>query len=107
MTGFALVEELRDRGVHVVGEVYPDLAYTPDGELVIERAKLATDVAFAAAQMRRWLTDGTVQAQDGTLVPLEAESVCVHGDGPNAVEVAVAIRDEVQAAGARLQAVAA
>jgi 5-oxoprolinase (ATP-hydrolysing) subunit A len=107
VVGFPLVEELRDRGVHVVGEVYPDLSYTPDGELVIERAKRATDVAFAATQMRRWLADGTVQAQDGTLVPLEAESVCVHGDGPNAVEVAAAIRDVVQAAGARLQAVAA
>jgi 5-oxoprolinase (ATP-hydrolysing) subunit A len=105
VTGFALVEELRDRGVHVVGEVYPDLSYSPEGELVIERAKQATDVAFAAAQMRRWLTDGTMEAQDGSLVALEAESVCVHGDGPNAVAVAAAIRDEVQVAGGRLEAV--
>ncbi len=106
VTGLPLIEELRDRGVRVVGEVYPDLTYSPEGELVIQRAKLETDVAFAAAQMRRWLADGTVQAQDGTLVELEAESVCVHGDGPNAVQVAAAVRGEIESAGAQVQAVA-
>jgi UPF0271 protein len=105
--GIALCDALRERGVRVVGEVYPDLSYSPEGDLVIQRSKHQTDVEFATAQVRSFLADGTVQAEDGSTVPLEAESICVHGDGPNAIDVARAVRDAVTAAGSRLQAIAA
>jgi UPF0271 protein len=98
VTGAPLFDELRERGVRVVGEIYPDLSYSPEGELIIQRAKHDTDVEFAAAQMRSFLADGVVEAEDGTRVPLEAESVCVHGDGPNAVAVAAAIRRVIEEA---------
>jgi UPF0271 protein len=106
VTGVALCDALRARGVRVVGEIYPDLSYSPEGDLVIQRAKHQTDVEFAAAQVRRFLTDGTVEAEDGSAVALEAESICVHGDGPNAIEVAAAVKAVVAAAGAQLEAVA-
>jgi UPF0271 protein len=105
-TGMALCDELRARGVRVVGEIYPDLSYSPAGDLLIQRHKDATDVDFAAEQVARFLSEGTVQAQDGTPVALEADSICVHGDGPNAVQVATSVRAAVQAAGGRVEAVA-
>jgi UPF0271 protein len=105
--GVALCDELRARGVRVVGEIYPDLSYSPEGDLVIQRSKHQTDVEFAASQVRRWLADGTVETEDGGTVELEAESICVHGDGPNAIAVAEAVRGVITDAGSTIEAVGA
>lgn len=102
--GVPFCEELGELGVRVVGEIYPDLSYAPDGRLVIQRAKAQTDVAFAAHQTRLFLEEGVVEAVDGTKVPLTAGSACVHGDGPNAVEVTQAVRQAITEAGRRIAA---
>lgn len=81
----------RKLGIRVVGEVYPDLTYAPDGALVLQRAKHETDLEFAASQVRRYVEDGRVEANDGSLIELDAQSICVHGDGPNSVAVADAV----------------
>lgn len=91
-------------GVAVIGEIYPDLAYLPDGDVVIERQKLKTDVVAACEQVERFLRSGQVRASDGRLVPLTAESMCIHGDGPNAIEVAGAICSRVRELGLRIAA---
>jgi UPF0271 protein len=106
MTDLPLAQELRARGVRVVGEIYPDLSYSPEGDLIIQRNIRQTNVEFAAAQVRQFIEEGTVAAEDRTPVPLEAESICIHGDGPNAIEVAKAVRGAVQAAGWRVEALA-
>lgn len=106
-TDFPLCDELRARGVRVIGEIYPDLSYSPAGDLLIQRNKHETDIAFAASQVTRFLSEGVVEAQDGTPVTLEAESICVHGDGPNAVAVATAVREAVESAGRRVATIAA
>jgi UPF0271 protein len=92
-------EEAKRRGVRVVGEFYPDLSYDGRGVIAIERAKLARDPASVTAGVRRFLDEGTVIATDGTPVPLVAESICVHSDGPNALQLARAVADAVEAAG--------
>lgn len=104
-SGVKLCDELRARDVRVVGEIYPDLSYSPAGDLLIQRHKQTTDVDFAVEQVTRFLSDDAVVAQDGTSVELEADSICVHGDGPNAVEVATAVRAAVQSAGHQVRAV--
>jgi 5-oxoprolinase (ATP-hydrolysing) subunit A len=45
------------------------------------------------------VTSGEVPAVDGTQVTISAESVCVHGDSPGAVQIAAAVRDQLKAAG--------
>ena len=47
---------------------------------------------------------GTVAASDGTIIPIEMESVCVHGDSPGAVGIATAVRDRLLAGGIDLAA---
>jgi UPF0271 protein len=47
---------------------------------------------------------GTVTAIDGSVIAIEVESVCVHGDSPGAVEIAGAIRDRLLAEGIELEA---
>jgi 5-oxoprolinase (ATP-hydrolysing) subunit A len=95
----ALPRAARERGIRVVMEVYVDMDYAPDGSIVIQREKHETDIGKAAAQIRRFLEEGVVLANDGNLIPLEAESICVHGDGPNALEVIKALRRTIEDCG--------
>jgi UPF0271 protein len=50
--------------------------------------------------------DGRVEALDGTLLRIELDSLCVHGDTPGAVAMAAAVRDQLAAAGVELRAFA-
>jgi UPF0271 protein len=103
-TDAALPSAASERGIRVVGEIYPDLTYAPDGGLILQRAKHETDVDFAAAQVSRYVETGKVEAVDGTLVELDAESICVHGDGPNAAEVVQAVEHALQGCGCKVEA---
>lgn len=102
LEGAALPRAAEDRGIRVVGELYPDLSYAEDGSVIVQRHKAETDVDLAVAQVRGLLRDGEVQTASGRPLALRAESVCVHGDGPNAVEVISAIRDEITTHGAAI-----
>jgi len=83
----------RERGVEFVSELYVDLNYGPAGELLIQRRPEPTDPAAAAERVRRALTDGVVEAVDGTLLSFAFDSICVHSDAPNSIAVAAAVRD--------------
>ena len=98
-TDAAMPTAARKKGIRVVGEIYPDLQYAPDGSLILQRAKHETDTAFAAAQVKRYVESGEVEATDGTLIKLDAESLCIHGDGPNATEVGDAVRAALKGIG--------
>ena len=50
------------------------------------------------------VTEGTVTAVDGSTVKIDAESVCVHGDSPGAVDMAERVRAELVAAGVAIEA---
>jgi len=104
-TDSALPAAAKRRGIRVVGEIYPDLTYAPDGGLILQRAKHETDLDFAAGQVKRYVETGKVEAVDGTLVGLDAESICVHGDGPNAVEVVQAVGRALDGCGCKIEAV--
>ena len=103
-TDASLPREARKAGVRVVHEVYVDLEYRPDGSLILQRQKVPADLDRARAQIRRWIEDGVVLAADGTLVPVQAESVCIHGDGPNCIEVATAIKARLEKIGCKIAA---
>jgi 5-oxoprolinase (ATP-hydrolysing) subunit A len=79
-------------GVRFVGELYVDLNYGSRGELLIQRRPEPTDPAAAGERVRRVLSEGVVEAVDGTLLEISFESVCVHSDAPNSVSVAAAVR---------------
>lgn len=91
-SGDQFVVTLRECGFRVVGEIYPDLSYHDDGTIVVQRKKTHTDSKEAAEQVRRFVTSGCVQTIEGNMLPLEAESICLHGDDPNGVEIATEVR---------------
>ena len=93
--------EAEERGLRAVREVFADRGYRPDGALVPRREDGAVlhDREEIAARVVRMVTEGRVRAVDGTDVEVRAESVCVHGDTPGAVEIAQAVREALDDAG--------
>jgi UPF0271 protein len=88
----ALPRAARKLGIDVVGEVYFDLSYSDEAKLIVERKKTAKDLGDVARRLRRYLSEGVVESTSGRAIPLAAETICVHGDGPNSVEIARTIR---------------
>lgn len=83
------------RGHKMIAEYYADLDYGDNGFVVITREHHAIDPKAAAERCARAVKEGVTVTQSGKLVPVRAESICVHSDTPNAVAVASAVRDAV------------
>jgi len=81
------------RGHVLIAEFYADLDYADDGRLIITREHHAVDPADVTARCRRALKDGKTKSVNGSNVAVRADSICVHSDTPNAVDVARAVRD--------------
>ncbi|MCB1550218.1 MAG: LamB/YcsF family protein [Hyphomicrobiaceae bacterium] len=99
MYGPVVAEECRKLGVRMIHEAYLDLDYNPDCSLVLERRKQgrnAEEIAKLGVDVVR--RQGRA-ANDGTWLSFPVESICVHGDGPNAPEIAAALRKALTDAG--------
>lgn len=85
----------------VAQEAFADRAYTPEGRLVPRNQAGAVihDPRVVAARCLRMAREGVVEASDGSLVPLNPHTICVHGDTPTAVELVAAIHQELEAGG--------
>lgn len=92
MAGTAHERVADKRGVPFVAEFYVDLGYRADGSLIIARRPRATPVEEARARALKALTEGLATADTGEDFPMRVDSVCVHSDTPNAVEVTEAVR---------------
>ena len=101
LAGSQLVRWAQDAGLRVIAEAFADRAYTPQGALVSRREKGAVlhDSALVAQRMLRLVRDGVIQAIDGSLARVQAQSICVHGDSPGAVEMARAVRMALESDG--------
>lgn len=100
----AMADEVAEHGVRLVPESFPDLHYTADGHLIIERIKKAWDPELVASRAVRMATEGTVVAEDGeTVLPARAPTLCLHGDAPNGVEIARATRRRLAEAGVEVK----
>jgi UPF0271 protein len=100
----ALPRAARKLGIDVAGEIYFDLAYSDEAKLIVERKKAAKDLGEVARRLRRYLSEGVVESTSGKPIPLAAETICVHGDGPNSVEIARIIRTVLGEEGVRAEA---
>ena len=89
-------------GVPFVPEGYVDLDYDAHGKLVLERVKQVRDPEAMGEKALRLVRDGKVSTVEGGELELNVESICVHGDAPNAPAIARAIRDRLQDAGVGL-----
>ncbi|WP_249582364.1 LamB/YcsF family protein [Pseudomonas viridiflava] len=96
----------RDAGLACVSEAFADRAYTAQGTLVSRSRPGAVlhDVELITERMLRLVRDGVIEAEDGSLIELEADSICVHGDSPGAVNIAHALKQRLLEAGVNIRA---
>jgi 5-oxoprolinase (ATP-hydrolysing) subunit A len=99
----------RALGLRVAIEVFADRAYEPDGQLAPRRKSGAVihDVDAVVAGAVRLIAAGTIVAVDGTRLPVEADTICVHGDTPGSDRLAAAVRAGLEAAGIEVKAIGA
>ncbi len=105
----ASVAAAREAGLRVVEEVFADRGYEPDGSLVKRGTPgaLIDDEQQAVDQTLRMVRERSVRAIDGTVVPINAQTVCLHGDGAHALAFARRIREGLRAAGVTVTAASA
>ena len=108
LAGSPLIELARREGLTCIAEAFADRAYTPQGTLVSRREPGAVlhDAEQVARRMLRLVQSGEVEAIDGSVTRVEADSICVHGDSPGAIQMAREVRQLLEQSGVSLQAFA-
>ena len=108
LAGSPLIELARGEGLTCIAEAFADRAYTPQGTLVSRREPGAVlhDAEQVARRMLRLVQSSEVEAIDGSVTRIEADSICVHGDSPGAIQMAREVRQLLERSGVSLQAFA-
>jgi 5-oxoprolinase (ATP-hydrolysing) subunit A len=106
LAGSELVRAGVAGGLRVAREVFADRNYAPDGSLISRQSPQAIicDPRLVAERVVMMVQEGRVTALDGTELPLEFDTICLHGDTAGAVELAAAIAGRLRQAGIRIEA---
>jgi len=101
-----LLDAGRVHGLQVASEVFADRTYQPNRSLTprTQPDAVITDEAVAVAQVVRMLRDGVVRTTDGTDVSMQADTVCLHGDGPDPINFALRLNVKLKSEGFWLKA---
>lgn len=101
LAGSEMVRAAERAGVRVAREAFIDRAYRADGTLVprSEPGAVLGDVAVVAERALRLVRDHEVEAIDGTVLRVAPDSLCAHGDGPEALALVSAVRARLESAG--------
>jgi len=89
-------------GLRVIPALTADLDYRADGSLIVERIKQPRDPNAVSDRLERFIKTGKLSTVDGTDLEFEAGVIIFHGDGPNAVDIARAIRGTMDQLGIRV-----
>lgn len=99
VTGLAgtLHEEIyTKRGVPFLPEFFADLDYSDEGGLIITREHEAVAPELAARRAVEAVRDGKLTTVGGKVLPVKAETICIHSDTPNSVEISQAVFEAVR-----------
>lgn len=105
LSGSQLIAEAERAGLKTASEVFADRTYLADGSLTprSEPNALIKDTGHASRQVMQMIRDQRVECIDGKTVDLTAETVCIHGDGENALEFARAIHQSLSECGIEIR----
>ncbi|NOU91842.1 5-oxoprolinase subunit PxpA [Paenibacillus sp. LMG 31456] len=106
LAGSELVKAGSRKGLRVAGEVFADRTYRADGTLTprTEANALLHDADTAANQVIGMVKEGMNSNQQDSRIHLKADTVCIHGDGPHALQFAVKIRARLEQASIAVRA---
>lgn len=94
LAGSPILTQARQQGLNTVAEAFADRAYHSDGTLVSRHQPGAVlhDAQQVAQRILQLITDGGLYSLDGKFTSIQADSICVHSDSPDAVAMAQQIR---------------
>lgn len=101
MPGSMHQEAAQHADMAFAAEFFADRAYTLDGSLV-QRSRpdaVVHDVQAIVTRVERLVRSEVVETADGCILPMHADSICVHGDTPGAISIAQAVRAALGSAG--------
>ncbi len=106
LSGSELIKAGREIGLRCASEVFADRGYEMDGTLSPRSGPgaMITDEEVAVSRVLRMVLEGRVESRTGVDVPLGAETVCIHGDQPNALAFAHRLRRALEGAGVEVRA---
>ncbi|MGE5630634.1 MAG: LamB/YcsF family protein [Caulobacteraceae bacterium] len=105
LAGSELVKAAQEIGLKVAEEVFADRAYNSDGTLASRKlpGSVIHDKKLAIERVKRMVCEGKVTAMDGKDIKINADSICVHGDNPEAVAFVASIREQLEADGIKIK----
>ena len=88
-------------GLPMAREVFADRTYDDSGNLTSRKKQgsVLHDAGFASERMLRWVREKTIVTVNGKRIPVEIDTICVHGDEPTAVAMARTVRAKLESAG--------
>jgi len=97
LSGSYLIDEGKQHGLRTISEVFADRTYQNDGTLTPRTAAnaLISDTDVAIKQVLQMVLEGTVTSVSGKTIPVEAQTVCIHGDGAHALTFARALAQQL------------
>lgn len=106
LSGSNLILAGQKIGLRTASEVFADRTYLPDGRLTPRNQPnaLLTSAEEAAKQVIRMAKEGKVLTTQGSDFTIQADTVCIHGDGPHALQFAQTIRQSCETAGVLVRA---
>ena len=104
LAGSRWVEIAEEMGVRVAREIFADRALNSDGSLVSRSRPGAVihEIEEVVVRSLRMVTEGKATAITGEEIEVQAESLCIHGDTPGAVEMARSLRQALESAGVKV-----
>ena len=95
LSGSYIAKEAQKRGIPVIQEVFADRGYTDEGKLVprTEQGAFIHDPKEAVERVLMMIKEGCVLSNTGKSISIQVDSVCVHGDNPQALEFVKALRE--------------
>jgi len=105
-SGSSLISEAQAVGLKTASEVFADRTYRSDATLTprTQADALISDTESSLTQVLNMIKYGRVRSTDSIMVPINAQTICIHGDGPNAVNFARSIRERLIAEGITVEA---
>ncbi|MBT2662058.1 5-oxoprolinase subunit PxpA [Bacillus sp. ISL-45] len=104
LAGSFLVKAGKEHGLQVAEEVFADRTYQPDGTLTprTQSNAMIDDADLAISRVIRMIRAGKVEAVDGTDIDIQADTICIHGDEPQALHFALKLKEALMEEGIKV-----